>query len=60
MVSVGDFAVDGVPRSYGDWLATLEPCPGCGHVDVMDNIEGAPMCAACSLEWDDDDDWDVD
>lgn len=36
--------------SYAAYLASLEPCPGCGRVDEMDNIEGKLLCAACSLD----------
>jgi hypothetical protein len=50
--------------SYEAFLATLEPCPECDEVDVMDNIEGNLLCARCFLdqndadEWDDFEDWD--
>lgn len=48
--------------SYARYIDSLEPCPGCGRVDEMDNIEGKPgmLCAACVLAEFDDDDWDGD
>ena len=42
-------------ESYDRYIASLEPCPGCGRVDEMDNIEGRSLCAACSL--DESDEW---
>lgn len=47
-----------VERSYAAYLASLEPCPECGRVDEMDNIEGQLLCAACFLDEQDDDEWD--
>jgi len=44
--------------SYLLYIGALEPCPGCGHVDEMDNITGQLLCAACSLDEHDDDQWD--
>lgn len=46
--------------SYEAYLASLEPCPECGRVDEMDNIEGNLLCAACFLDQQDDDEWDRD
>lgn len=37
-------------ESYLNYVAALEPCPGCGHVDEMDNITGQLLCGACSLD----------
>jgi hypothetical protein len=54
------FVITGKPATYEEWVSTLEPCPSCGHVDVMDNIEGRLLCAACYLDElsdDEDDDW---
>ena len=44
--------------SYQRYVDSLEPCPGCGRVDEMDNIEGRVLCASCSLDEHDDDEWD--
>jgi hypothetical protein len=44
-------------ESYEAYVASLEPCPECGRVDEMDNIEGRLLCAACSLGADDEDDY---
>jgi hypothetical protein len=46
---------DTVDPSYAAYLASLEPCPECGRVDEMDNIEGKLLCAACYLDEQDDD-----
>lgn len=50
----GDPALE---ASYLAYLDSLEPCPICGRVDEMDNIEGKPgmVCAGCSLHDGDDD-----
>lgn len=53
---------DGTPDtdgSYRAYIDSLEPCPGCGRVDEMDNIEGQLVCAACFLDGncDEDEDW---
>jgi hypothetical protein len=45
-------------ESYEAYVASLEPCPGCGRVDEMDNIGGRSLCAACSLDKHDADEWD--
>lgn len=52
---LGDPALEDSYRRYLDWL---KPCPGCGRVDEMDNIEGRLLCAACSLDEHDADEWD--
>ena len=44
--------------SYQQYLDSLEPCPGCGRIDEMDNIEGRSFCASCSLDATDGDEWD--
>ena len=36
--------------SYNAYVASLEPCPGCGRLDEMDNITGQILCASCYLE----------
>ena len=43
--------------SYERYIDSLESCPGCGRVDEMDNITGQLLCAACSLDEHDDDEW---
>ena len=40
---------------YLHYLASLEPCHGCGHVDEMDNITDQLLCDACSQDENDDD-----
>lgn len=45
--------------SYSRYLSSLEPCPECGRVDEMDNIEGQLLCAGCYLDSIADDDYDV-
>lgn len=42
-------------ESYLLYIGSLEPYPGCGHVDEIDNITGQFLCAACSLDENDDD-----
>jgi hypothetical protein len=46
-----------VTHRYDEFLASLEPCPVCGRVDVMDNIEGQLLCAACFLDEQDGGEW---
>jgi NMD protein affecting ribosome stability and mRNA decay len=46
-----------VTHRYDEFLASLEPCPVCGRVDVMDNIEGQLLCAACFLDEQDSGEW---
>lgn len=45
---------------YEAYVQSLTPCPECGWVDEMDNIERGPfpLCAACYLDQNDDDKWD--
>ena len=47
-----------MPGSYEAYIASLEPCPGCGRVDEMDNIEGRLLCVTCFLDESSDDEYD--